>query len=373
MASPTPSNRGDEAMGIACARELTSRQKDDVDVVLTSSEAPGFWKQVEGVRVVDDLYMPFTAGQAGSETRDLICRMAKYRNAAVLGADVLDESYSVTRSRQTIAMAGWAARAGLGSRILGFSMSAVPSAELTKAFLALPRSVRLMVRDPISLARMQQALGGRELELVADVAFLMSPASESDIPESIKAHLQHQEATIGLAVSHHLMQGEPEALRTVGRAISRLMGTTGNRMVMIPHHPADCNVLKAVLGGMEEPQRRGTVISPLVSSPVVKRILGSCNHVFSGRMHTAIAALGMGVPVSCFPYRGKFEGLLKHFGLCDSIIEVEHMRGDAEVMSHRFAERVSKSSAESEKIAEKLPEVLALARKNFEGIGAEPQ
>ena len=56
-------------------------------------------------------------------------------------------------------------------------------------------------------------------------------------------------------------------------------------------------------------------------------------------MHLAIASLGMGVPVGCITYQGKFQGLIEgFFDLYDVCIKPE----DVFCSSDRFVEFVEK-------------------------------
>jgi polysaccharide pyruvyl transferase WcaK-like protein len=47
----------------------------------------------------------------------------------------------------------------------------------------------------------------------------------------------------------------------------------------------------------------------------IKALSGQVDLVLTGRMHLAIAALGMGTPAFCTVYQGKFEGLMQMFEL----------------------------------------------------------
>lgn len=49
----------------------------------------------------------------------------------------------------------------------------------------------------------------------------------------------------------------------------------------------------------------------------LKATAGLMDMIITGRMHLAIAALGMGIPVAVITYQDKFQGLLEHFSFSD--------------------------------------------------------
>ena len=101
----------------------------------------------------------------------------------------------------------------------------------------------------------------------------------------------------------------------------------------------------------------------------VKGIVGLCRHVLTSRMHVAIASLGMGIPVTTFVYGGKFEGLYEHFGLRSGMLAPRDLAGE-EALTHVLTARIRESGDEAAHIAIRLPHVLDLARRNYQGIGS---
>ena len=86
-------------------------------------------------------------------------------------------------------------------------------------------------------------------------------------------------------------------------------------------------------------------------------------------MHLAIATLGMGRPVTCFPYQGKFEGQFEHLRLpLEGLIPIAELSRSPEEIAARLAARIEASDAEAAHIQAQLPRIRELALKNFEGL-----
>ncbi|HEY6781382.1 MAG TPA: polysaccharide pyruvyl transferase family protein, partial [Thermoleophilaceae bacterium] len=100
--------------------------------------------------------------------------LAGYDRFVMIGADILDGYYNPSRTMRRLLLADIAARSGLATSVISCSFNAIPARRAAQAMQALPDSVRVAVRDEISHARTERVLG-RPCELVADVAFLMTP------------------------------------------------------------------------------------------------------------------------------------------------------------------------------------------------------
>jgi polysaccharide pyruvyl transferase WcaK-like protein len=187
---------------------------------------------------------------------------------------------------------------------------------------------------------------------------------------------RHQDCLAGVGLHddffRHTLDAE-RALEYLAAALRTLSERQGIRFILIPHGTGDVEGLRALhdlcgAGTRDVTHFVGYV--PLAQE--VKRILGFCGHVITSRMHVAIGALGMGVPVTSFVYRGKFEGLYQHFGLTDGLLEPTEAARGVEPLLHTFTRRLARSADEAAWIAGRLPDIVKLARRNYENLCLTP-
>src|SRR5690606_21106728 len=98
---------------------------------------------------------------------------------SVIGADVIDGAYSYRRSVQRITAAMYAARAGVDTRILGFSWNERPDPRAAEALREAARAgVRVLVRDPVSERRLRAVVGDGVMR-TADLVFSARSVDET--------------------------------------------------------------------------------------------------------------------------------------------------------------------------------------------------
>jgi polysaccharide pyruvyl transferase WcaK-like protein len=81
-------------------------------------------------------------------------------------------------------------------------------------------------------------------------------------------------------------------------------------------------------------------------------------------MHLAIACLGVCTPVQGIVYQGKFEGLYSYFGLEHLLIEPTEAIQPDKLLSF-VTSGIENREQIKQQIAQKLPQVIALAQQNF--------
>jgi polysaccharide pyruvyl transferase WcaK-like protein len=149
-------------------------------------------------------------------------------------------------------------------------------------------------------------------------------------------------------------------------ALNELSARFGFGLVLLSHHPDDYKVLRP----LSERLDNAVLLPDTLSAAETKWLTGRCSHVLTSRMHVAIAALGMGVPVSCFASRGKFHGLVEHFGLdAESVCLGDAATQPREVLEPWLERRLEAGREEAGSIASRLEAVRSLARQNFCGVG----
>ena len=258
---------------------------------------------------------------------------------------------------------------GTPVRVIGFSVSGTPDPDALQFFRHYSDRIQLYPRDAVTLRRLRDA-GAEGLTLAADVAFLMPASDESRLPEEVSRFAgSHRPHLIGVSLHSHLFDEDPERLpRYLVEVFAELARLETAAFLFVPHHPADIDYFRQLADLCPPDLRsRSLFVEALPAAPVAKRMFSWCRHVVTSRMHVAIASLSSGVPVTCFPYHGKFEGLFEHFQLDDDgLIELHSFPEEPAALACRLSTRIGIADGLRAGIAARLPSVVALARSNFE-------
>lgn len=306
--------------------------------------------------------------------RNLAGMVLGCRSLGMIGADVIDGVYGAASVLKRLRILTLAHRLGQDVRVFGCSWSLKPSDPVV-AVLKKADWLRLYARDPVSQARMQAALD-RDIPLVADVAFLLRPEITS--PEALAAarwiegRRSASMTVMGVNLSGHTLEKAPDhGVAAFAGLVSRWLEADPQRAVLIVPHDrrpgmvGDLDVLKGLHAVLQArfPDRLHMLPATL-DAWEVKGLAGKLDFVVTGRMHLAIAAMGMGVPALCTVYQDKFEGLMQHFGLEGTTISPE------DVLAERCDDQLLRMTAHhadlGARIRERLPFVKDLSRKNFE-------
>ena len=299
--------------------------------------------------------------------------------AGFVGADVVDGVYAARSVVKTLDTLAQAHRAGRNARVFGSSWSQRADAGVVDWFRANPWLTPLS-RDPESARRFQTQVG-REPIAVADLAFDLRPELESPSAraagEWIDARAAAGDQIAGFCFSGHSLLGTEIGVKTLAQFIEGwLRGSDARAALLLAHDfrggkDGDVALHENIAAALpEDLSTRVRVVEPPFEAWDVKHLAGKLSLVFTGRMHFAIAALGMSVPALTLVYQGKFEGMLGLFGL-----EPEDYVVDPVTFHARFdealgkLERLSATHREvSARIAQRLPEVKAASARNFEGL-----
>lgn len=297
-----------------------------------------------------------------------------YKRVYVLGADILDGAYNLPDAIKRIRLAGICSEQGQDSRIVGFSLNGNPHPAVLQEFKRL-KNVPLFLRDPLSYERAKRLIGG-DIRLSADVAFLLEPMAgkHSAAVERFAAQARAiGNRVYGLNIHDLLARFSPEG--NFDKLISSIAGLIASRkdcsFVLIPHDYRktvdDRAPLQRVYENLDlECRQRVQFLSEPIRAAEIKQICKSLDGVLTGRMHLAIAALGVGVPVMGIVYQGKFEGTLSYFDLDQEFLLSPEQAADYELLKKRFGLWVAGAESASEKIRKNLPAVKKLAASNFQ-------
>lgn len=294
----------------------------------------------------------------------------------IIGADVMDGYYSEAVSSQRLILAREFSRANIPCGILGFSFNDAPHPNVIKEFQRLPTSVRICLRDAVSLERFQR-LVGRPAQLVSDLAFLVQATESSEVASIVEpwvtAQRQSGRRILGINVNPqvvaHLASGTESTLaRSVAQACEALI-SHNTSVVLIPHdfRPgcADLRVMGLVWQHLSALARRNALllVNPFTAQEI-KSVCKDFDLVFSARMHLAIGALSVGTPVCGMQYQGKFAGLFQHFSMGNDIFIAPEDALDALRLAAFLNRHLDQAKELKQQVEAKLPAVRALARMN---------
>lgn len=372
--APVPErNRGDQAMLEVVTNHLLDSSNETVRV-LTTSMHPVLTLQKHPRLIVDTLLAPaFFTNHSFREQLKFLSVAHQYRGMLVIGADVLDEGYSVERSEASLYMLKLASSMGLSTRILGFSVNGIPSDGLAKRLNQLQGKTTLCVRDPVSFSR----LGAARIPgciPVGDLAYLLSPRELSDEYSNAKEFIsKNQGKLIGLNLTQDvikLLGQEESVLNRFASAFRRIIRELDLKVLLIPHdEPEGVAYLTKFRDRLDLSPDLVSLIAPLPHSGELKWIAGQLQQLFTCRLHLGIAALGMGVPVTGFPYQGKFEGQFDMFGLDRSgLITSDRFPADDESLFLLLADRIRQSQALAHQIRDRFTTVKKACLLNFENL-----
>lgn len=301
---------------------------------------------------------------------------------ALIGADVLDGVYSAGSSLKRLRALQLAHRLGRKVRVMGSSWSTKPAPEVA-AFLKHATWLDVLARDPISHGRMEAAFE-RPIRLVADLGFLLKPEARSPTAQEAVAWVQDAKSkggqVLGVNLSGHTIRDLPgKSVVPFVELVKRWMVADATRhVILMPHdtrpgYAGDVTVLQEMSDALT-PDLGARLHTPLGPGKTLdawdlKAIGGEIDLVLTGRMHLAIACLGMGTPPLSLVYQDKFEGLMQHFGLSEEGLTIDPGAVGADNDADQRLEQVSKNAAAlSARIKAKLPGITALSRSNFDGL-----
>lgn len=315
-------------------------------------------------------------GRHGAVAFDHLVR--QHRALFVLGADIMDGMYGAALVCRLLAYCNHAAHLGLPTTILGFSFSSTPRNPAVHALARAHPAVQINVRDTRSLARFSKATG-RQAQLSADVAFLMTPAwqTSGEVESWIALMRQAGRTVVGVNLSTHALanvinrHGGDALIAAVAEQLLHVGEKLGLAYVLIPHdvkpRSGDVHLLTSLEVALQSAGFSHVRYTAQEDPAHIKALVSLLDLVLTSRMHLAIASLGMGTPTLCVAYLDKFEGLYDHFGLpanellTGGSINISDLgRHLAHALEHRVATR--------RQLLEKMPRVLQLARRNLDAV-----
>ena len=336
------------------------------------------WPRIPGVgKVIVALPLACTPAQWEARFRRVV---ADYDCFALLGADVLDGHYAPGESVSRLELLRLAHAFGLETRVLGFSMNEHPADAACAALGEVGKFAPLFVRDPISTSRLE-ACGVPGVVPAADLAFLMRPGGASPSSGNARAWIEEQRVegrpVIALSLSSAVLaearrSGNADLLQDCVALIVALERSHRASVLILPHD------LRSGPPGRDDDVAIAYRISDLLKSeaspvphhlhvtcnaPEVKGLVGLVDLAVTGRMHLAIAALGMAVPVVALAYQGKFDGMMQRFAFGQMAFDPRSF--DQAAVYACCVRLLENGGSVKAALRQCLPAVLALAHANF--------
>jgi polysaccharide pyruvyl transferase WcaK-like protein len=293
-----------------------------------------------------------------------------------LGADVIDGRYGMSTVRFQHLILRQAILAGVPAVLCGFSISEKPDPEAVDLFKTLPYSVRICIRDPVSLSRFEK-LTSRQALLVSDLAFMLNADLTSARVKSTYSWINSRrrigrKSIIAINVNKLTCEGwQSNAIVDYWAAvITKLFDSRDDLAVLLLAHDfrgtdSDGNLHARIKSSLDSANRAYVTCSPSqISAAEAKAIVANTDLCITGRMHLAIGALSFFVPTFCFAYAGKFEGLAQHVKIDDLVIPHELMESP-ENMCSWIMERLTETSFRKRQLEAQIPAVKKMAELNF--------
>jgi len=309
-----------------------------------------------------------------------ILQAQAYTHFYLIGADVMDGHYSPKETLAKIELARLAERCGLSTSLLGFSFNAHADTACVNALRALPTTVAMYARDPVSQRRLSKLLG-RDIAPSADLAFLLAPNVARLEVRAFLDRLNELKATgrilLGINVAYLILGTAPteaqvgKLLRQIREVVLATAAQHPNITFIFFSHDKrglmnDSILAKRLADSLHGELAENQLILPPepLESDEIKALCAPLDGAFTCRMHFGIACLSQGVPIVAIGYQGKFEGLMERFGLMNMLLpDANALNPDkiAILIEYLITERAQLKAS----VLEKLPDILHLAACNF--------
>ncbi|MAI37317.1 polysaccharide pyruvyl transferase family protein [Alteromonas sp.] len=367
MISPAPpGSLGDEALISGFSALIKSKGKRFQEILVYPNTIP-----CENEIATDSVLNFINDGRKSNLT--LAIKLLKYEHLYIIGADTLDGGYSPAKNLAWVNIANLASELGVAVSFISFSFSNEPNSSVLDALSKSNSNIKFCARDPASKNRFEQ-LTSKPAKQVADLAFSMVPVYDKEHVKKFRDWLESEKKAgkiiIGLNINtlpldipiHQIVSNFYGAIK---KTLNNYENVT---FALLPHdfreNQSDEAVLAQLASKLNEPDRIRLFRGPFHASEV-KAVVSGIDMLISGRMHLAIAALSQGVPVFCFTYKDKFEGLMAIFGLDNTLFDKSLISSEETILS-TLESAISNYAIQSAIIKEKLPSVKKLSALNVD-------
>jgi polysaccharide pyruvyl transferase WcaK-like protein len=363
VAAPGNGNVGDQALLEALLENIAG------PVTLVVADARRLRLPEEHGGRVAILEIPHLIYGTGAEHRSAVARfgraLAQASHLSVVGADVMDGRYALPPSVRRADLAAAAARAGVDTRIVGFSWGDRPRAAARRSLAAAARSgVRLMVRDPVSVARLRRDRIV-PVEEVADVVFAARTVTGS-VAEELLDGITKPVALVNVSGLLATRFDQTEDYASVVDALR----ARGLHVLIVPHVWREMDGDLAACAALAERVGRVDVscVGELLTPAQMRGLAARAALTVTGRMHLAVMSLMHAVPAITLASQGKVEGLMQLFSTPELCVVAGP--GFATAVIEVVDRVLPEDSAARQSLRRALPDVVALAKRNTDDLRA---
>lgn len=281
---------------------------------------------------------------------------------SVIGADIMDGRYSLRASVNRSNVAAAVTALGIDTRIVGFSWNGSARVAARRALVsASTNGVVPMLRDPVS-ARRAAADGVRNIRETADIVFAAETVDTSST--SFVAGVTKPIALVNVSglISRTFSQDEEFEL-IIGH-----LRATGHHVILLPHvsRPKGDDLVACQSVYERVGAEDVTFVRELLTPAQIRGLTSVASITITGRMHLAIMTLWSGKPAITLATQGKVEGLMALIGAPELCV-VPRAGFGVDVVAAIDA-TIGADSPARRSIADALPRVKELARRNVEGL-----
>lgn len=374
-------SRGDEAMIVASIQHFQKNNGEESSIYVVCSNEfhnPG-WPTIEtryNVKLLRIWHGPFPNGVVAREIEKL-----HPSHINILGADCMDGYYSPNISFELLSLYVIFQKRGYKTSLLGFSYNNHPHPLSNRLFKKIGKEVVFNLRDSQSLRNFSHFTSIPQIRLVADSAFMLMPNKESEARkryEGVITALRNQGISTVLAFNFHPMLSKNQTdeelsiyTHKLAEHLNRLLRRNPKlAIVLLPHDDrariSDNFVLQEIYNYLsQENGERVVYDSRVYRSEDIKGVVDLFDGVISSRMHLAIAAMGMEVPVMTVEYQGKFRGLFKHFKYPERFLLTPE-EFTSNIFEQRTEDFIEQLPDLKKCLQQALPEVMKLSSLNFQ-------
>ena len=237
---------------------------------------------------------------------------------------------------------------------------------LTRALYSRARLV--FVREPVSLREAQaMRLSADRLRLVPDIAFALSPASPEEAQTQLARLGLGAGPWLGVTVINRLLSYVDTATwdhyeAALAAVLTQFMQQHSGQVVFFPQvtgpspREDDREAAKRVLALMGNPAD-AVMLDEVFAPALLKALCGQMDAFVATRLHSAIFALGMGVPTLMIEYLSKTRGLAEMLNLEAWRLELAQLDADRlwQALDRLWCERAT----QREQLAAMLPALCA--------------
>lgn len=364
---PNNINIGDRGLVLGAIHELAKSETDITLVQMTNSHVPSFpeYPDID----INPHHVPlFQIHKDFRATISWISFLRAAKRVLLIGADSIDEYYSASDSRAKLYAANVAGSLGIKTNVMSFSINEV-TASLRDRMIAMPETVQLVARDPVSFERLKEK-NIPKIHCSAELSFLF-PRSKVREDEKLLDYIsKHEDKLIGFSFNNLLFsdtEDNSSRFDFYAEAIFSLIEKSGMSVLFIPNNVTDSTEYSKQMHDRIEKKRSGvSYLTEYLGDPAeLKALMSKCSYYFSTTLHMGLFPLGVGVPTTCFPYAGKFDGPFSYLNILDSQIKVEDIPKDPQAFAQLLYTHFQKAEVRKAEIDANISRVIELAKVNL--------